>query len=485
MRHLTAPLALGCALFLAPVARAQAPRHLTLAEAIGLAQSQGLAARAARDTRDASRARDRVFLAQYLPSLSIGGVAPQYTRSVTPVTQPDGSILYLPIQQTQGGLTAGITQRLPWTNTTLTFSSVLSQVQMSGTTSFRSWSATPYQIGINQPILRANSQHWDVWQQELRYESSERKYVEGREDAASAAAGAFFDAHASLVSLRNATSNAATNDTLYTLNKGRFEVGKIGENDLLQSELALLRARAAVEDARLAYARAVSQLCIILGLNPGTALDLDVSQPIPAFDADTALAMQQARLNASGMSDADLNEVTAERAVSEARWNFGPNGTFNASYGYNATASTMSDAYKNLLDARQMSFSVSIPVWQWGSHGAQVQAAKSDRDAAKATAAVSRANIEQGARFAALQLAQSRRSLTIAAKADTVGQKRFDVALNRYVIGKINIDNLYQAQNDKDQAVGAYVAALRAYWSAYYQLRRSTLYDFEAGRPLR
>ena len=45
------------------------------------------------------------------------------------------------------------------------------------------------------------------------------------------------------MTLANATANAAVNDTLYTLNKGRFEVGKIGENDLLQSELQLLGAR--------------------------------------------------------------------------------------------------------------------------------------------------------------------------------------------------------------------------------------------------
>src|SRR2546429_6685796 len=47
----------------------------------------------------------------------------------------------------------------------------------------------------------------------------------------------------SRVALDNAEKNAAVNDTLYKLNTGRLEVGKIGENDLLQSELALVRAR--------------------------------------------------------------------------------------------------------------------------------------------------------------------------------------------------------------------------------------------------
>ena len=62
--------------------------------------------------------------------------------------------------------------------------------------------------------------------------------------------------------------------------------------------------------------------------------------------------------------------------------------------------------------------------------------------------------------------------------------KRFEVAYNRYVIGRIGIDNLYIAQNEKDQARTQVAQALRQYWQAYYQLRRLTLFDFETGRAI-
>jgi outer membrane protein len=73
----------------------------------------------------------------------------------------------------------------------------------------------------------------------------------------------------------------------------------------------------------------------------------------------------------------------------------------------------------------------------------------------------------------------------VQAIADSVAGKRFDVAYNRYVIGKITIDNLYIAQAEKDQALLQFVAGLRGYWTAYYRLRSVTLYDFVAGRPIR
>jgi outer membrane protein TolC len=62
---------------------------------------------------------------------------------------------------------------------------------------------------------------------------------------------------------------------------------------------------------------------------------------------------------------------------------------------------------------------------------------------------------------------------------------RFEVAKNRYIIGRIGMDNLYQAQTEKDQVLTAYLTALRGYWLAYYRLRRTTLYDFEANAPIR
>ena len=93
--------------------------------------------------------------------------------------------------------------------------------------------------------------------------------------------------------------------------------------------------------------------------------------------------------------------------------------------------------------------------------------------------------MRQGAHFAALQLTQARRNLEVSAKADTVAQKRYEVAYNRYVIGRIGIDNMYIAQNEKDQAFSQYLEALKNYWLAYYRLRQTTLYDFEAGAPIK
>jgi outer membrane protein TolC len=471
-------LAVAVAALVPGIAAGQEP--LTLRRAIELAHTQGNHAVAARASRDAVLFRERAFSARLLPQLSLGGTVPRYNRAIIPVLQPDGSTLFRPQNQTDAGLTATVTQQLP-TGGDLFVSSSLATLSVTGEQSIRTWSSTPISVGIRQDLFRPNTSRLDRREQPYLTQLAERQFLEAREDIALQVTNLFFDVHAAGVSLANATTNVAVNDTLYTLNRGRFEVGKIGENDLLQSELALLRARTALDGARLELERAKSALRLALGLAADAPIELVVPTDVPSFPVDTALAVTEARKNRSTTTGAELSEIQAERRVTEARLNNGFGATVQASVGFNATASEFDFAYRNLLEARQVAVSVDIPLIQWGARRASVQAAEADKVEAERNARISRDQAAQDAHFAALQLEQSRRALAISAKADTVAAKRFEVAYNRYAISRITIDNLFLAQAEKDQALMQYGQALRSHWLAYYRLRRLTLYDFERG----
>ncbi len=466
-------------------APAGAQQRLTLTDAIALAQRQGLQARAAASTRDAARGRDRAFFARRLPQISLGGDLPIYNRSIIPVVQPDGSTEFRAQQQTNAQLDLRMSQRLPLTGGDFFVSSSLSRLEVNGQRDFRNWSSTPFAVGIRQDILRPNLFRWEGREQGLRADAAERQYLEAREDVALAVTNAFFDLYSARLALDNATRNAATNDTLYTLNKGRFEVGKIGENDLLQSELALLRARNSADEARLNHDRSLAAFRLALNVGPDLPLDIVVSPEIPEVVADTVLAVQQALRNRAQVLEQELETVQAKRRVTEARLNNGIGATLQAVVGLNQTAGDVNAAYRDLLNQQRFSLALQMPIVQWGARSHAIQAARADEERVEANTTRAREQLAQEAHFGALQLAQSRRQLAIAAKADTVAAKRFEVAYNRYVIGRIGIDNLYLAQNEKNQALEQYLQSLRGYWLAYYRLRRVTLYDFATGTVIR
>ena len=472
-------------LLLLSAAPAAAQDSLTLAQAVALAQARGHQADAAHAALEAARYRDRSFSSRLLPQLSLSGTVPAYNRSIISVVQPDGSTSFRPQQQTNASLTMRLSQRIPFTGGDVFVSSSLSRLRVTGTQDFETWSSTPFTIGLRQDILRPNTTRWDQREQRVQADLNERTYREAMEDIALTTTGSFFDVYAARVALQNAVTNAATNDTLYRLNQGRYEVGKIGENDLLQSELALLRSRTSLDGAQLEYDRALAALRLALNISPDTPLSVAVSATVPPVEPDTAVAVTQALHNRASVSTVELQEVQARRRITEAKLANGIGATVQASYGYNATAPEAGLAYQNLLEARQLTLSVQVPLWQWGAHGEDIRAAEAERDRTESLGQSTLEQVAHDARYAALQLSQARRNVALSAKADTVAGKRFEVAYNRYVIGRISIDNLYIAQNEKDQALTQFVRALRGYWQAYYQLRRVTLFDFEAGQPIR
>ena len=458
---------------------------ITLSEAIALAQQRGHRARAARAALESGRYRHRAYRSGLLPQLSLVGMLPSYNKSIIPVLRDDGSTEFVPQQQTDASMTVTLSQKIPVTGGDLFVSSSLARLRVSGPAAYQSWSSTPVSVGLRQDIFRPNTAAWIGREDAVRAELDERAYLEATEDVALHTTTVFFDLYAARVALENAVTNAAVNDTLYRLNTGRFDVGKIGENDLLQSELALLRSRTALESARLEHERATDALRLALDLPPGTPVEVTVTEEVAEFEADTARAVAEALKNRAAVTAVALDDVQARRSVAEARLRSGAGATVQASYGFNATAPEAALAYQNLLEARRFTLSVQVPLWQWGAHQEGVRAAQADRERVTTLSAATLGQVAHDARFAALELAKARRIVLLVAKADSVAAKRFEVAYNRYVIGRITIDNLYIAQAEKDQALLQYVQALRGYWAAHYRLRRATLFDFASGRPIR
>lgn len=474
---------------LAPAAVAQdstraTAKPLTLAAAIAMAQQRGDQAEGARATRDAARYRNDSFNARLRPQLFLSGNAADLNHGINPITLPDGSTAFVGQSQNQSTMQLGFSQAIPLTGGTITVGSAVSRIDQFGSVYNKYWQTSPVVLSLQQNLFKPRDIVWNERTQSLNASVAERQYYEAREDVAGAIADAFFNLYAQQMTLANATANVAVNDTLYTLNKGRYEVGKIGENDLLKSELALLRARASVDDANLARDRAEAALRRMLNYPANEALSIVPPDSIPTVEADPDVAVRQALKNASLMEQSTLDEVNVQREITTAKLNNGFSASVSATVGFNQTASAFGAAYQSPLGRQSLTLGVTMPMVQWGAGRSDVEAAKADDRRVATNNKTRRDQIAEDARFSVLAVQQAQRNVTLAAKADTVSIKQFEVARNRYTTGKISNTDLYNAQTDKDNSLIAHVEALRSYWIAYYHLRRATLYDLEAKQEL-
>ena len=325
---------------------------------------------------------------------------------------------------------------------------------------------------------------WDQDAQEIRYQMASRELAEAMEDCAIDVTNKFFDLFLARMNSVNAAFNLAVNETLYTISQGRFNVGRIAENDLLQSQLAYLNAQTQLENANVGLSRSQENLRVALGLGPGTYFVLLPPTQIPVGSVDPAFALGQAQQFRSDVLNFHLQLLTAERNVAQAQSDNSLNATISASFGYNQQAVGLPDTYRDLLDQRQFNLGLNVPIFRWGAGSASVDAARADQKFAETSVGQQRHDLEQEVLFQAARLNLLGKQVVIAMKSDTIAQRRFDVAKDRYLIGKIDVPNLFLAQSEKDNAKRANVQTLWDYWSTYFRVRRLTLYDFETGQPL-
>jgi outer membrane protein len=456
---------------------------LTLQECIQRAREHGPLCQMAWNAFESQRAAYRSFLAGFYPQLSLQGEVPGYTRSINPIVLPDGSTVFTPQSEASSSLNLSLSQKIPLTGGQLFLSSGLNRIDLIESKS-KLYRSTPLTMSLRQPIFQINTMQWDREAEDLRNERASRELAQALEECAIDIANKFFEMLLASIASTNAALNLATNDTLYAISRGRFNVGRIAENDLLQSELAYLNAQTQLENAGVELQRTHENLRVALGFGPDTRLSLVTPDVISVHRVDPDEALDYARQNRTDMVDFDLQLLTAERNVAQARSENSFNAIMTASMGYNQRAPILRDAYSDLLNSQMFNVGFSIPIFRWGAGSEAVDAALAEQKRAETSVTQQRHDFEQEVRYQVSRLNLLAKQVAVAAKSGTIAQRRFEVAKDRYLIGKIDIPNLFLAQSEKDNAIRANIQTMWNYWAAYFRVRALTLHDFERGSSL-
>ncbi|MDL2315291.1 TolC family protein, partial [Bacteroidales bacterium OttesenSCG-928-C19] len=76
------------------------------------------------------------------------------------------------------------------------------------------------------------------------------------------------------------------------------------------------------------------------------------------------------------------------------------------------------------------------------------------------------------------------KQLYLAQKTNEIAEKRYETSLETFILGKIDVLNLNDAQISKDEAKRNYIEQMYLLWSYYYDIRALTLYDFVNDKEL-
>lgn len=459
--------------------------ELSLDDVIELAEKQSLYSFRIKNMYLASYWEFRSFKANRLPSLILNTTPINFDRSVRSqfISEEEGD-RFISQSTFSSQASVSLEQNVPWTGGVFDVTSSLSRIQNLDNDGVQ-YASVPVSIGFTQSLNGYNALRWESRIEPLKFEQAKLEYLQSRESMAIQATNQFFSVAASEINRRIAEVNYANADTLYRIGKGRFEIGTVTQDELLDLELGLLNARLELSRSEVELRQSNASLSSFLGLDDDVWVKCIIPAHIPDLQIEVDQALALAQENNPDILGFQRQMLESQERVAQTRANNGISANIRANLGLNKNAEEIDLAYESpFLEQQQVRVGLSIPIMDWGVRKGRMEMARSNHEVIEAEVKQQMIDFEQEAINSLLDFNLQEEQVAIAAKADTIAQMGFDVTMQRFLIDKVDVIRLNSARNSLDAARRSYINALRRYWTSYYGVRQLTLYDFENNRPL-
>jgi outer membrane protein TolC len=458
---------------------------MTLDDVINLAEQQSLYSFKLKNEYLSSYWEYRSYKADRLPSLTLSSTPVNFDRSVSSqFISEDEGYKFVASSDFYSDVSLSLEQIVPFTGGVfdITSSSTRNQNLDNETVEY---ATVPVSVGFTQSLNGYNSYAWDAKIEPLKFEQAKLDYLQSLETMSIQVANYFFNVATAEINKHIAEVNYSNADTLYRIGKGRFEIGSLTQDELLDLELSLLNARLAVSSSEISLIEARADLNSYLGIDDDFQVNCVIPSEVPDLQVPVDKAVALARERNPDILGYKMDILEADEDVDETRSDNGFSADVSLDLGLNKNDDDLATAYKSpFLQQQQIEVSLSVPIIDWGEGKGEIEMARSDREVVGATVKQALRDFEQDAVVSVLSFNLQKEQVKIAAKADTIAQLGYEVTKQRFLIGKVDVIRLNSARNSLDAARRSYIDALRTYWVSYYGIRELTLYDFENDRPL-
>ncbi|QHL87344.1 TolC family protein [Nibribacter ruber] len=460
-------------------------KRYSLTDVVRMAKEQSPSYQQALTTLENRTWQFQTFKSNYLPQLMLHATLPDYTKSIDPVLQPDGSLQFRQRDISTSSAQLALSQNIGFTGGVISVNSYLQRIDdFMAAEGGKSYASNPANITFSQPLFSYNGLKWDRKIEPLRFEEAKRDFWEDMEDISVRATDLYFSLLQNQLSFDIAQKNVANNDTLFKLAQVRFQENRIGENELMQLELSLLTSQQSLEQAKLDMEISGLRLKVFLGLTDDSPIRLTTPDVIPQFEVDEEFALTQAHQNRARMISLQREELEAARNRARAEGEAGVNANLFLQYGLTQQSKEVLEAYRDPSEQQRVRIGFSVPIMDWGRTKSKLGTARANQKLVKANLEQQKVNFDQDVYLQIKRFKMLRDQMKVAHRANELAERRFQGAKERYLNEKIGLLELNQATSERDSARRGYVGSLRNFWNAYYNLRLQTLYDFEMNEPL-
>jgi len=354
-------------------------------------------------------------------------------------------------------------------------------------------------IGITQPIdalYGYNSIKSSLKSARLAYEQSNKSLKREELNLVYDVSNAYYN----LLSVQKmeefAYSDLQRQTDAQEISKKKFEAGLIREVDALQMEVDLAEAQSNYDIAVLNKKFAANAFKQELGINLEDSVVLDNNLQYKIVVIDPQNAVKLALENRLEIKEQDIQIELQKLAVKKQKVAGMIKGNVNAyyervgwasSYSNFDVANAISNSYDNFLIRPSnfgFSFTISVPILDWGQNKSLTHAAEARLD----RYVIQKNQLEVSIKAEVMNLVDNintnLKRLQLLEKNLTVAKKSFDITLQRYSDGDIDSQALALERNRLNTAYSSHLNAYIKYQLYLADLMRKTFYDFQNDQPV-
>jgi outer membrane protein TolC len=406
------------------------------------------------------------------PSLSFYGNAPVFNKDNYAVTQPDGSIKFLPRSQNFSNAGIGFTQPIGATGGNLSINTDFYRFD-NFTDKTTQYNGTPFFLRLQQPLFAFNAWQWDKQMAPLTLQIANKELWLQAHETTYEVCQLFFNVLEAQVNEELAQSAYANATTNLAIEKRKKQLGTSTDDKVMQIEmqqlLAIANTATALQNKQEAF---VLMRTYINNTDTGIQI-LEWPTIYKITLPDTSKVLLAAKNNLPAYSLQQQQQLVIKKRMDEAKKK-SRQVDFVASYGFNNTAANLGGIYTNPQNQQRFSIGLNIPIADWGRRKNNILAIKMEEEQLLLTQTMETITLQTEIKNIVLLLPVLQKQIALALTLDTLAAKRFEVANRLFQIGKLTLLELQTAQTEKENAKRNCLSAIRKFWENAYLLNFKT-----------
>lgn len=340
-------------------------------------------------------------------------------------------------------------------------------------------------LQFRQPLFTINRLQTNHRKAKLNLENTEQVYSRSQLDIVYNVTANFFGLYRAQKQYEIDSDNVKQAEKAYRLANLKQQAGLLPEVEVLRLQVDLANARNTAAASQAALAERADQFKLLIGVAVVDSVQVMSEltyQPV-SVSLEKALSEALSRRTElrSDQIDIELSRLNVREtdAATEIR------GDLFLSYGIFKRDESFSNAFRDFDKDRSVTFSLTVPLWDWNKNSYEVQAARATLENSRLLQQNRIEFIKQEIRTAVRNLHSSQQRIEITQQSEELAEKSYRISLLKFDNGDLSTQDLALEQNRLTQARINSLNAITDYKLALSDLRRKTLWDFEKNEPVK